>query len=328
MATKFNDQEKNKILLLNSQGISNCLIGKQLNVDRKVIERFLKKNKKYSKYRISRKLNKKQIQIAQKEYSKGKSATSIAKKLKKSTSFVIEELNKINIFDKNRKYPHTNRKYKCNHSFFKTINTEEKAYWLGFIAADGNIFEKGYTHLLSIGIQTRDKRMLYKFKKSIQSNHPIHDRKRISINGNKVFISTISIQSKEIASDLISNGITPKKSLTINFNEITKNIQEGLQHHFVRGYFDGDGCVSVHKNQLRFSFVSGSKNMIEELQKFFEKKCNLNKVKISTSKNNKYFIFKYGGNLNATKIYQLLYSNANIFLKRKKDKASKIISCL
>ena len=80
-----------------------------------------------------------------------------------------------------------------NESFFSNINTEEKAYWLGFLAADGNI----YNHKISLGLKEEDESHLQKFKLALGVSYPITKKK------NKPFY-TIQISSKKMASDLFS----------------------------------------------------------------------------------------------------------------------------
>lgn len=65
------------------------------------------------------------------------------------------------------------KKYTAYYAFFKEIDTEEKAYWLGFIAADGFITTRDNTVGITLG--RKDKNHLFKFTKSISATNPVND---------------------------------------------------------------------------------------------------------------------------------------------------------
>ncbi|MFZ2975672.1 MAG: LAGLIDADG family homing endonuclease [Candidatus Moraniibacteriota bacterium] len=154
-----------------------------------------------------------------------------------------------------------------NENFFKKW-TAEMAYVLGFFAADGCMIRNNRgAHFIEF--QITDKDILLKIKKLLGSNHKITERK----NNIKWKIAyRLQIGSKAIFEDLLLLGMTPTKSKTIKFPEIP----ERYISHFVRGYFDGDGNVSMpnyiradRKNKLSTTllsgFTSGSKKFLIEL---------------------------------------------------------------
>lgn len=112
-------------------------------------------------------------------------------------------------------------------------------------------------------------------------------------------------------------GITTNKSLTINWNEITKNIPLDLLHHFVRGYFDGDGSWSGIK-KTKFTLTCASKEFIYPFQNELIKNCDLNKTFIE-NRNNCYYLY-YSGRRQMKRIRDYMYADASIFLLRKKTK--------
>lgn len=144
------------------------------------------------------------------------------------------------------------------------------AYVLGFFTADGNMMEnKRGAHFIEF--QITDKKLLEKIRNVLESNHKITRRKR---NFNHKTIYRLQIGSKIMFNDLLSLGITPQKSKTVNLPLIPKRYLSD----FVRGYFDGDGNVTVseyvrkaRKNQkakvILSGFISGSKVFLENLHK-------------------------------------------------------------
>lgn len=130
------------------------------------------------------------------------------------------------------------RKYKINHNFFKNIDTEEKAYWLGFIAADGNVrsvvTDKIHRYTLSITLRESDRHHLEKFRDVLYRG----DKPKITKNRSGC---VLEVSSKQNYYNLVNAGICDRKSLTLTF----PTIQNALLKHFIRGYFDGDGWISV-----------------------------------------------------------------------------------
>ena len=150
---------------------------------------------------------------------------------------------------------------KFNEHIFDQIDSEEKAYWLGFIFADGYIssspIRKGvksvYQFELSLGI--KDIEHLNKFKRFMDYE------KDIITDGNRCrFVVT----NKYLWTLLNELGCTPNKSLSLTFPDIPQN----LVKHFIRGYFDGDGCISRHVHNTCVTphiELLGTKQMLEQI---------------------------------------------------------------
>lgn len=201
------------------------------------------------------------------------------------------------------------RKYEFDNNFFKEINAEEKAYWLGFLFADGNIYKAQMT----LKLKQTDEQHLLKFKQSLSSEHPIHRGKNSSHSNS--YYSSFFIGSKELCGDLIKLGITPKKSFTIKFPQIP----EELYSHFIRGYFDGDGNIYINtkkNNHKVWSIFSGSKDFILTIKSIIESKLN---ITIGLHKQgNGYKI--YGSNKKSVKSFcDYIYQDASIYLDRKRN---------
>lgn len=211
------------------------------------------------------------------------------------------------------------RKYNVNTSYFKTIDTPEKAYWLGFIAADGCVTSTG--HKLQLAVSEIDKDHLESFKQSIGSEHPISVRNGDGSYTNCADMYCLTIGSKEICNDLISHGITPRKSNTLEFPVLDVD----LESHFIRGYFDGDGFISnstyIYKNEQRKSPMVGFTETYSVLESIREKVPyngfgQIGKNGISDTNKR----FAINGSKKVKVVYEYLYTDSEMCLPRKKEK--------
>lgn len=209
-------------------------------------------------------------------------------------------------------------KYSFDGNFFDRIDSEEKAYWLGFMYADGCVYSDGRKiHSITLKLSIKDEEHLFRFKTSLRSNHSIKRRTRISSfpNGSKKELtsSILRITSKKMFLDLVRHGCVPAKSLILKFPE---NLSPHLINHFVRGYFDGDGSVSMTGRCKQFTLL-GTLHILEAIQSLLITHCGVSKTKIH--KKNNIFYLSYGGNKNVKKIGHYLYQNATVWLSRKRD---------
>jgi hypothetical protein len=207
------------------------------------------------------------------------------------------------------------RKYKVNHSFFKDINTEEKAYWLGFIYADGCV----RNNLLLIGLSELDQCHLHRFTRSLDSDYKISLKKIYNHKLRKEYRSAnIQICSQEIYQDLLSKGVTPRKSATLQFP--AQNIVPSyLLRHFIRGYFDGDGSIFRNASTFVFSVVSSPLFNLG-LSEILKEELGLAPTFSSNVKTNKVNYLSYYSLYNLTKLYDYLYLDCSVCLSRKKIK--------
>jgi len=211
------------------------------------------------------------------------------------------------------------KKYSCDENFFEKIDNEYKSYWLGFIAADGNVMSKP-SYTLHIGLESSDACHIEEFKKHINATNPVRHSlyKYNKYNDNRFLkLSRIDIYSQKIISDLNTHGIMPNKTKQLNWNDLTKNIPDELIRHFIRGYFDGDGCWRIRKNKLGFNIGSASEMyFLEGIQNWLCNTLELNKNKIYVRKD-RFKVLTYGGHNQCKKIHALMYNNSNIRLERK-----------
>lgn len=232
-------------------------------------------------------------------YNSGKSIVEISRILKMGEKTISKYLTflDIKIRDKFQK----TKDLSCNHDFFETINSEEKAYWLGFIFADGCIkSDKAYR--LTIELGNIDIDHLKKFKHSICSNHPIKTRK----NRNT---SSVSVHSKKLVFDLERFGCIQNKTFLGFIDE--NQIDSKYYGHFLRGYVDGNGYID--KKRYRIIITLKLKSVAEKITKMFDQNNIQSKIILIDT----YCRIVIEDKKNFIKALRFLYDDATIYLDRK-----------
>lgn len=214
---------------------------------------------------------------------------------------------------------------------FKKIDTQEKAYFLGFMYGDGTISE--YTskngkirYQTKISIHENDNELILMFMK----NFPFFNKGSFDYskyNANSGIQSSVSSYSKELSQDLQLNGLYPRKSYE-NANKLRiPNIEKELIPHFIRGFFDADGSVytrTKRKNLITIEFCSVAKNFLIEIDSYL-KSLDINSWKIIAKEpkgNGKqtYYLLQYIRTSEIQKLIALMYDNSTISLDRKRIK--------
>lgn len=228
--------------------------------------------------------------------------------------------------------------HKVNRNYFKQIDSENKAYILGFFYADG--YNSGTQASFTQLDQDRD--ILDQINKELDSD--INISKKVQKSNNKI-IDNLTISSKEMCEDLSKLGAIQNKSLNLKFPD--KIIPEKFMRDFIRGYFDGDGCVWNGKRKkmrvkdasrlsgyrerivhnVKFT-ITGYDKFINSLQDYLISVLNFKKTKLNYSKakniNNNtqecVCTMEYSGRKQMEKFFNYLYTDAKIFGKRKYNK--------
>lgn len=202
--------------------------------------------------------------------------------------------------------------YHCNYDYFEIIDTEDKAYWLGFIYADGNINKAERT--LTINLQGKDNSHLAKLNKCINGNFPVKVFEQK--HGDKSYLMCqILVYSTKMAKDLINNGVFPNKTDKIQFPVL----RDDLVRHFIRGYFDGDGSVCERKHKkgpsdLACSFTCGSLLFLEKLREILFQN-NIKSYLVKSDGNKTYL--SLAGLQNPDVFLHYIYDDSTIYLDRK-----------
>jgi len=208
-----------------------------------------------------------------------------------------------------------------NQNFFKKWS-REMAYVLGFFSADGSMY-KTKRDTCFIEFQITDGDLLKTIRSLLGSNHKISIRNRS--NGTQKDIHRIQIGSKKIFDDLISLGLTQAKSKTLKMPAVP----DKYFSDFVRGYFDGDGNVTIgnyfrketnKKRKLIFSgFICGSSDFLKEMHKKLKK---FSGVQGGTLYHHDGACRLYFSTKDSFALYNFMYSHVRnkLFLPRKRKK--------
>lgn len=199
------------------------------------------------------------------------------------------------------------RQYIVDDNFFNTIDTEEKAYILGFWMADGYVSQDHNS--IQITLQYSDRHILQMMKQAFHTNYPITSNQEKNI-------TTLRIVSKQLVRDLVELNVVQKKSLIL-LPPPHDSVPQEMYPHLVRGYFDGDGSIWYDKsvNQYRMDML-GTYAVLDD----FRKRLNWVENKIRFTQNNITCRMGYGGNHRVYDNLSVLYQDAHIFLQRKYQK--------
>ena len=301
----WTEEDIQKIIKLYCEdGLSISYIAKNIYKCRQSsISNILKENNIQKRPQTSvRKLNKIEQQTIIDLYTNHKySQSQLAQKFS-CTTYLIHKV----LIDNNIKIvtqPRINKEVK--EDYFTNIDTERKAYFLGFIFADGCI----YKNQLSLEIHVRDKDLLETFKKELSLNSKISIRKRENSE-----TCCVRVSSPQIANDLEKYGIIRNK--TYQTTHLPK-IKESVLPHFIRGLIDGDGWITKGKNGRYYvGFCSYSKSVCEDFKRYCEILIN-DKINNSILKSNNCYSCTFQNQSQIKRLITALYKDNTICLSRK-----------
>jgi len=191
------------------------------------------------------------------------------------------------------KYFRENIVYRFNEDCFEKIDTEEKAYWLGFLWADGYIS----TGAIFLEISNKDTEHLEKFRNFLGNNYQNFDITK----GDCI---RLRANSKKIVSDLINLGFGLKDN-RINLPKINTEFYKD----FIRGYFDGDGHIREKNNLFEGVDISGRAGFIDNLNKLL----NFSRFDLHSTNSKRIYSNKELG----VKFLNKIYKGSKIYLERK-----------
>jgi len=195
-----------------------------------------------------------------------------------------------------------------NDDYFETIDTEDKAYFLGLLFADGNIYSA--RNRVQITLANEDAYILQAFATAIGYTGKMYiDREKYS---------KLILPSKKMCADLTKLGCTPNKSLTLQF---PTEVPDELMHHFIRGYFDGDGHISKDKrlkNPYYHINITSSLSFMERLKDILLENSIETGTLYKRYKDREHSAHTtYVLNKSAKQFTEYIYSDATLFLTRK-----------
>ena len=234
-----------------------------------------------------------------------------------------------------------NRRNNTNETFFDVIDTEEKAYWLGYLAADGTIRVrtngidkngrvKTRGNSINLKLSVNDEKHLMRFRDLVSPNtvlryhvSEVTTRKgNLSISHNVI----LGLNSNYMVAQIIDKGVTPRKSHTLD----KPNIDPKFYRDYIRGYFDGDGTCVVTKKPgvlkdetmtVKYSFACASekhRNFIASVLK--------EEIDVDTTTYGDINLTILGGFTAYKKFFHYLYDGSTIYLERKYEKGLEMIN--
>lgn len=207
------------------------------------------------------------------------------------------------------------RKYKPVDDFFSIINSEIKAYLLGFFYADGTITKDDR---LAVRLSQKDVEIQKLFQKFICPSKKIEEnlshKSPSSIGINRKPTCVFRFKSKKMILDLAKYNIVNNK--TTKQDAILRHIPENMRWHFLRGFMDGDGHICNGKNRYGFTFVCANKVFVDEVVDFLKSYNIDTAVRKHKNKSEFWSVSKYDG-FNSYKFLSLLYADYTYCLRRK-----------
>ena len=225
----------------------------------------------------------------------------------------------------------TLRKENIKIDIFNPVNTPEAAYILGFYIADGCLNGNKFV----ITLNEKDKEILEKIRDYMSPITKLIYKKE-TINKQGIVshpMYSFAFACKEIVSCLEDLGLGKNK--TYLSKSIKNIVPKELMWDFIRGYWDGDGCISssnVTKNvketsynyiNIGFTIISKDPDILNEMNEFFIEE-GINTHVYPDNKGN--YLVGTHSKPEIEKIYNKLYTSSNLFMERKRAKFNEIMA--
>ena len=262
-------------------------------------------------------------------YDEGIGAYTICKKVGYSKASVLRFLNQSGNVRKGATY----RKYKFkDEHYFDDIDSDDKAYFLGLLWADGCNYRRceknKNAHQIIITLQEQDGYILKDLANRIFINDDIVSfrlKKPSEKFENRKPQYTLRIPSKYISDVLLNYGMTPRKSFDVGM-PVNVNWTDTSLRGFIRGFLDGDGSIYHNSNSNHYgvSFISSVRHM-EEMNSIIE--SNFGKkmsIELKYNCSEQMAVCKFHGNQITKSFLDWLYKDSTIHLTRKYDRYLKL----
>lgn len=289
-------------------------IAKIIGCSQTSVERMLKRNNiKVNPDRFKRKYDESQALEMVQMYLAGNTTEEIAEVFGLTDHTVAKALRRYNVEIRKS----ARRSAVKNHDYFETIDTPEKAYFLGWMITDGSVVihktrpERSPT--IGIELQGGDKYIIEMFATALGAGI---DKVRTFEKRNH---AQFRFASQKMADDLSKYGVVPNKTYSAY---IPQNIKEDLVPHMCRGIFDGNGTFVYSNNYPRFAMY-GTYELCDGYGDILKNNLDISKTKISKST---YWHTWWNGFNNSIKFYNYIYKDCGeLFLKRKKEKMQSVL---
>lgn len=256
-------------------------------------------------------------------YQQGYSAAAICKQIGYTPHTILKALRENGIKIRSRAGYCT----PWNEQYFQSIDTEKQAYFLGYLMADGNItIRKNSQPAITLEIHEQDKYILDIFKGELQTSNNVC----LSCKGRSTYV--LRVHSSLMVTDLQKYGVIPNKTGQEQFP--LSMLKDDLVHHFLRGFFDGDGwfSLSYHNNVPKFA-IGFAKNikMLTDIRNYLHEQLGITLVKVHdyndiTKGYIGYSMLIFTKRQNVLDIGKFMYTDATVFLNRKREVYEKMLT--
>lgn len=250
-------------------------------------------------------------------YALGESAKAIADRFGANYGVVVAYLKECGVVLRDQSQ--RKRTYRINENAFAVIDNEKAAYFLGFLYADGYNHGAGVTVTQKDG---EDNYILQKFLDFLETDRPL---KAYANSGHGDKLMTASIWNRKIGSDLAKWGCVKKKTHAITFPSWMK---KELISHFVRGYFDGDGSISIKDGRRGYWNIVGTVDFCHSIAQLINDLCGEDACKFYVrhpDRNNNITQLFVSKKKNILRVCEWMYADATVYLTRKYDRYKSII---
>ena len=289
----YTEDDKKQALDLYDQNHNMAMTARLTGISVQTIRNWIR-------YDTSVKLGKEKMEQIRQMYQNGMYAKDIAKELGYNEGTMSMWIRQMGI----ARHRAPKSKMQCE-NYFHEIDTEQKAYYLGWIMSDGCISTSYNGYFLKLALQIADIEILNGFLQKIGSKH------HVNIKANRAYVS---IGSKEMVQDLMALGMQERNS----GKQIVPNIPVSLLSHFYRGFFDGDGITDIGKTKHYRSGFIATEDIIQTLQMILDTHCKHTHPK-NTSADCKIYTVLFGRR-DSRKLYNFVYTNATVWCSRKRKR--------
>lgn len=296
-------------------------IAQELECSYKMVRKMMKEHqiklrsggsRKGHKHKSTARISDETIRKISKLYSDGKSMKQVASELEIHVDTVKRHLNS------EIRPSWTYLVTPMNHHYFDSIDDEHKAYWLGFLAADGHVSPD--KNLIKFSLAKKDEIMVKLFADDIEFLGETYERVK-NKNGKQYYECVITFHSPVMSGALVKAGLHDWKS---GDPRILHELRPSLVNHFVRGLFDGDGSLVVkdrsdRPSKMRYFIICDDKvniKIFDALEDVIVRHANVTKLGVKI--NNTTCRIRWNGARQVERIGRWLYNDATIYMERKK----------
>ena len=188
--------------------------------------------------------------------------------------------------------------------FFDQIDTPEKAYVLGFLIADGHIYQTA--NRVELGVKQADAAVLSAITEAMGLDVSL--RTMVNSYDKSLFIR-VTLGGRGMVWDLAKLGLRPDKSKTATYPSVPTE----LEGHLVRGIWDGDGSIAKYQFEL-----IGTAALLDGVVDAAQRHTGCLLRRRMSGKEGRYH-YAYGTRRD-TAILHWMYKDATIALERKQEK--------